>query len=178
MLTTVKNNLAPNLLILNYSPNWTVRNLFLVPSLFFTASVLEQRRPLSPLARRAGWIGCNIVLDNVPDDGKIPLVLNASVVSPNEVRKNYQKLQKLRSLDWALRGWTLDVLRIARKIGADEFTLDQLYKYESELLQLHPNNRNVRPKIRQQLQVLRDLKLLDFLGAGKYRLRLNRPSVR
>lgn len=173
MLTAVKNDLAPNLLILNYSPNWTVLNLFLVPSLFFTASVLEQRKPLSSLARRAGWIGCNIVLDNVPEDGKIPLVLNASVISPHEVRENYQKVQELRSLDWGLRGWTLDVLRIARKIGTDEFTLDQLYRYESELLQLHPNNKNVRPKIRQQLQVLRDLDLLDFLGTGRYRLKLH-----
>ena len=31
-------------------------------------------------------------------------------------------------------------------------------------------NRHVRPKIRQQLQVLRDLGLLDFLGGGSYRL--------
>jgi type II restriction enzyme len=175
MLTAVKNDLAPNLLILNYGPNWTVLNLFLVPSLFFTASVLEERKPLSSLARRAGWIGCNIVLDNVPEDGKIPLVLNASVISPHEVRENYQKVQELRSLDWGLRGWTLDVLRMARKIGTDEFTLDQLYRYESELLQLHPNNKNVRPKIRQQLQALRDLKLLDFLGAGRYHLKLHQP---
>jgi hypothetical protein len=36
---------------------------------------------------------------------------------------------------------------------------------------LHPNNTHVRDKIRQQLQVLRDLNLLDFLGSGSYRLR-------
>jgi len=30
---------------------------------------------------------------------------------------------------------------------------------------------HVRDKIRQQLQVLRDLGLLDFLGSGSYRLR-------
>ena len=30
--------------------------------------------------------------------------------------------------------------------------------------------RHVRPKIRQQLQVLRDLGLLTFLGDGRYRL--------
>ena len=33
------------------------------------------------------------------------------------------------------------------------------------------DNRHVRDKIRQQLQVLRDLGLLEFRGDGSYRLR-------
>ncbi len=33
-----------------------------------------------------------------------------------------------------------------------------------------PANRNVQPKIRQQLQVLRDMGFVEFLGAGRYRL--------
>jgi len=35
---------------------------------------------------------------------------------------------------------------------------------------LYPQNAHVRDKIRQQLQVLRDLRLLEFLGSGSYRL--------
>jgi len=31
-------------------------------------------------------------------------------------------------------------------------------------------NHNIRPKIRQQLQILRDLGFLEFLGDGSYRL--------
>lgn len=38
------------------------------------------------------------------------------------------------------------------------------------LAKLHSKNRHVRDKIRQQLQVLRDLGLIDFLGFGSYRL--------
>jgi type II restriction enzyme len=34
---------------------------------------------------------------------------------------------------------------------------------------LHPENRHVRDKLRQQLQVLRDLGLIEFLGRGRYR---------
>jgi len=150
---------------------WTILNLFLVPSLFFTASVLERRKPLSASARRAGWIGCNIVLDNVPPEAKIPLIEDTVIVNPHNVREKYKQFQKLRSIDWELRGWALDVLRVARKIGSREFYLKQLYKYEPELQALYPNNRNVRPKIRQQLQLLRDLSILDFLGDGKYRLK-------
>jgi len=33
------------------------------------------------------------------------------------------------------------------------------------------NRRHIRDKIRQQLQVLRDMGFVEFLGAGKYRTR-------
>ena len=51
------------------------------------------------------------------------------------------------------------------------FTLDDVYAHEDELAALHPGNRHVRDKIRQQLQVLRDMGLLQFLSPGSYRLR-------
>jgi len=41
----------------------------------------------------------------------------------------------------------------------------------SSLARIHPANQHVRDKIRQQLQVQRDLNLLEFVGRGKYRLR-------
>ena len=34
---------------------------------------------------------------------------------------------------------------------------------------LHPDNRHVLDKIRQQLQVLRDMGFVEFLGRGRYR---------
>jgi type II restriction enzyme len=34
---------------------------------------------------------------------------------------------------------------------------------------LHPQNRNIEAKIRQQLQMLRDHGLIEFLGNGRYR---------
>jgi type II restriction enzyme len=39
------------------------------------------------------------------------------------------------------------------------------------LARLHPQNTHVRDKIRQQLQVLRELGFVSFLGAGSYRLK-------
>jgi type II restriction enzyme len=41
-----------------------------------------------------------------------------------------------------------------------------IYAFTRELEQLHPGNRHVRDKIRQQLQVLRDLGLLLHVGPG------------
>jgi type II restriction enzyme len=34
---------------------------------------------------------------------------------------------------------------------------------------VHPDNRHVRDKIRQQLHVFRDLGFVEFLGRGRYR---------
>ena len=64
--------------------------------------------------------------------------------------------------------WTF--LNAIHSLKKKEFSLADAYTLESGLSQLHPANRNVRPKIRQQLQVLRDLGLLEFLGSGSYRL--------
>ena len=42
--------------------------------------------------------------------------------------------------------------------------------FETDLSRLRRDNRHVRDKIRQQLQVLRDLGLIEFRGRGHYRL--------
>ena len=41
------------------------------------------------------------------------------------------------------------------RTGRPDFTLNDLYAFEARLSALHPANRHVRAKIRQQLQVLR-----------------------
>jgi type II restriction enzyme len=46
-----------------------------------------------------------------------------------------------------------------------------MYAFEAQLETLYPKNRNVRPKIRQQLQVLRDAGFISFLGEGRYELK-------
>jgi type II restriction enzyme len=58
-----------------------------------------------------------------------------------------------------------------QSLGKLEFTLADVYAHADKLAKLHPNNTHVRDKIRQQLQVLRDLGLLQFFGSGSYRLR-------
>jgi type II restriction enzyme len=60
------------------------------------------------------------------------------------------------------------VLNIVRGLGRREFTLAEVYAQEAALGRLHPQNLHVRDKIRQQLQVLRDLGFIEFLGSGQY----------
>jgi len=87
-----------------------------------------------------------------------------------EVCSSYNRLRPLEKLQVEKRGWTLDVLQIVQSLAKVEFGLADVYAHTDSLAKLHPQNAHIRDKIRQQLQVLRDLGLLDFLGSGKYRL--------
>lgn len=170
MMETIAQNRTPHLLVLHYTNDWFVRNLLLVPSFFFSASAIEKRKPLSPTARRAGWIGCNILLRSIAPEGKLRLIQNGSVTPIDEVRNWYERVKPITSIHVKQRGWTLDVLHAARRLGKLRFSLNEMYDVENSLAELHPNNKNVRAKIRQQLQVLRDLNLLRFRGSGEYEL--------
>jgi type II restriction enzyme len=86
------------------------------------------------------------------------------------VREEFSRVKQLAEIPPSLRGWALDVLRAVRQLGKPEFTLQEMYAFEPQLKALHPSNQNVRPKIRQQLQVLRDFGLLRFGVKGNYRV--------
>jgi type II restriction enzyme len=160
---------TPNLFLLHYQPpQLTVKNVLLIPHFAFSLSFLEKRKPLAPTARRAGWVGCNFLLDRIPQDAKISLVDSGKVILPAEVRKAYQKLSPLKKLTIEKRGWTLDVLNIVRSLNKKEFSLQDVYTHTHALAKLHPKNHNVQPKIRQQLQELRDLGFLTFDSPGHY----------
>ena len=162
---------TPNLFVLNYDlDTWAVRTVLLVPHFAFALSAVERRKPLASTARRAGWVGCNILLDKIPVHARISVVNEGTPQTSQQVRASYNRLRPLEKLQVEKRGWTLDVLQVVQSFGKPEFTLADVYAHAGALAKLHPNNAHVRPKIRQQLQVLRDLGLLEFLGSGSYRL--------
>jgi type II restriction enzyme len=84
------------------------------------------------------------------------------------VRERWRRFAFLKRGLPQSRGWMADVLTCIRELGQDTFTLSDAYGFEGRLARLHPHNRNVRPKIRQQLQVLRDHGIIRFLGGGRY----------
>ena len=63
--------------------------------------------------------------------------------------------------------WEKDVFNCLMKIKDDVFTLRQVYAFEKQLSLLHPNNQNIQAKIRQQLQYLSTLGLVEFIRPGK-----------
>jgi type II restriction enzyme len=172
MVRAIMEDRTPNLFALQYGiSNWMVENVILIPRFAFPLSAIEKRKPLAPTARRAGWVGCNILLHAIPPDARIKIVSDGMPIAPVVVREQYFRIRPLAKLDAKQRGWTLDVLNVVRSLGKSEFNLSEVYESEEKLAKLHPANRHVRDKIRQQLQVLRGLGFLKFLGRGDYRMR-------
>ena len=173
---TMCNRLAesnnPNLFLLNYDLiQREVRNLFVVPKQFFVREIIEERKPLAASARRAGWIGCNILLNQIPASGKVFIVRDGQPQPKEQVLAQWRKTLFLREEGAEARGWLIEVMKCVEMLGRPEFQLDDVYAFEDRLSQLYPNNRHVKQKIRQQLQVLRDHGYLDFVSRGYYRLR-------
>lgn len=162
----------PNFFLLNYDLSaYQVSNFFVIPKHFFIPEIIEKRSPLSATARRAGWIGCNILLNRIPEAGRIFLIKDKQIKSKENVCAVWQKTLFLREEKKVeSRGWILDVMRCIELIRKKEFTLTDIYKYESLLAKQHPGNRHIKDKIRQQLQLLRDRNYIHFTGRGEYRI--------
>ncbi len=170
MMRALSENKFPHLFILQYDyVNAIVNNLILIPRFGIPASAIQQRRPLASSARRAGWVGCNILLFQIPPEARISLITAKNVIPSHVVRRQYEAMVPFANLPPEMRGWTLDVMTVLRSLHKAEFTLGDAYRFDTILAGMHPANRNIRPKIRQQLQVLRDLGYLEFMGQGEYR---------
>lgn len=170
MIRAVLEDRLPHFLFLSYSNfRFTVSDLLLIPNFCLPESAIERRKPLRTTARRAGWVGCNIILDLVPPEGRIRVIHSGSIISKSSVRKSFHVVQPLKNISSRTRGWTLDVLTVLRSLEKPEFTIDDAYSFDKALSHKHPENRHVRAKIRQQLQILRDLGYLQFVRRGHYR---------
>lgn len=170
MMQRINSENNPHFFFLNYSlQTFEVQNFLVIPNHYFIDDVIEKRKPLSKNAKRAGWIGCNILLQNIPSTGKIFLVENGAIKNRKDVVETWEKTAFLGKQERESRGWTIEVLKAIERIGGNEFYLNQVYQFENDLKSKFPNNNFVKDKIRQQLQVLRDKGLLEFKGNGVYR---------
>lgn len=162
----------PNFFLLAYDKSsLEVKDFFVLPKHFFTPDIIEKRKPLSQNARRAGWTGCNILLSRTPASARVYYVENQKIVPATAVRQKWQKTAFLKDESAPdKKGWLIDVMRCVEALEKKEFSLDDVYEYEHDLKQLHPENHHIKDKIRQQLQILRDKGYLEFYARGKYRL--------
>jgi type II restriction enzyme len=171
-IRAIRTGTIPNFLFLRYDPEeLLVSDIFAVPKHFISKSIIEPRKPLSEHARRHGWRGSNIVLRNLPLDARIPIIKNKQEMPKNTVRDLWNRFLFMREQSVNSRGWLADVLACVRRLDKETFALADIYAFDTQLAKLHPRNKHVRPKIRQQLQVLRDYDTIEFLGKGIYRIR-------
>lgn len=170
MIDRITSNNNPDFFFMSYSKReLKVKDFILIPKHFFVPEIIEKRKPLAPTARRAGWTGCNILIDKIPEQGRVEIVSNGEIIDINNVVSKVNKSNQLETKDINARGWLMDILNCVNKISSQLFTLEEMYKFENVLHIKHPQNNNIKPKIRQQLQFLRDKGFIEFLGNGQYR---------
>lgn len=173
MIERLQSDSNPNFFFLNYDKNsFNVINFMVIPKHFFIPEIIEKRKPLSPTARRAGWIGCNILLETIPQSGKIFYIRDGKEESKNKILEDWNKISFLKqSTNLESKGWLLDIIKCIEKINKNNFNLSDIYQFEKYLKLKHPQNNNIQAKIRQQLQILRDKDYLKFVSRGKYKLK-------
>lgn len=170
MIERITGNKNPDFFFMSYSKNeLTVRDFVFIPKHFFVPDIIEKRKPLSPNARRAGWVGCNILIDKIPEQGKIYIISSGRVIDSESVISKVKKSRQLEIKDINSRAWLIDVLNCVNQTAGLTFTLDEIYAFENLFAVRHPKNNNIKPKIRQQLQFLRDKGFIEFLGNGHYK---------
>lgn len=159
----------PHFFFMNYSlKNLEVENFLVIPKHYFVDEMIEKRKPLSDIAKRAGWIGCNILLQNIPSTGKIFLIKKGTVENKQTVINNWSKTSFLANQRKESRGWLIEILKLIDQIPSKEFNLSSVYSFENYLKEKFPKNNFIKDKIRQQLQILRNKDVLEFKGNGVY----------
>ena len=168
MINRITSLTNPNLLVLNYTNELSVKGILFIPKFFFVPGIIEKRKPLSANARRANWVGCNILIKDIPKQGIIPIIEYQQERNHLDILKDYNVVKSLQTANIENRGWLFDVLNFVNFINQEIFTLRDVYEYAPQLQTKHPDNHNIEAKIRQQLQILRDKGLIEFLGNGIY----------
>lgn len=83
----------------------------------------------------------------------------------NNFKDKAKSLQHPKPSRKDLVGWVKLVFDHLPEI---EFTTYQVYKNEPEFSRFYPENQNIRAKIRQQLQILRDMGLIKHIGKSRW----------
>ena len=170
MIERIQSAQKPNFFFMGYLPKLTVDDFLVIPKHFFIPKIIEKRKPLAKTARRAGWIGSNILFSKIPKAGQIFYVENGKEIAKKDVLDKWQTvfLKKIKKAD--AKGWILNIMNCIDALNKKKFSLQDIYAFEKHLKAIHPENKHVKDKIRQQLQFLCNKSYLQFLGDGIYRL--------
>lgn len=129
---------------------------------------MERRKPLFEHAHHANGEGCDTLMDKM-SKREGTMVSDGEISYLTSLIEDGQKSKDLKPDDNTSRSWLMDVLQCVSMIPQNEFSLQDIYAFESDLQNKYQNNHHIKAKMRQQLQILRDKGLITFLGNGEYR---------
>lgn len=170
MIERINSDENPNFFFLTYNnTDWKVNNFLIIPKHYFTPDIIDKRKPLSKTAKRAGWVGCNIDLTKVPSNGRIFLIQNTEIIPKEKVFNKWKSTIFLKKKRGVAKGWIIDIMNCVDTIEKETFKLQDMYLFKEILEEKYPNNRFIKDKIRQQLQVMRNKGLIEFVSRGVYK---------
>lgn len=127
----------------------------------FGASPAPQRWTLADLESMRGPI--EAFRAAIP---KAASLKSASISTPPRIQLKQTQIDRLAA---ELPGWMQLTLEGVIRIPNDDFTLQQVYDVCMPLAaKAYPENQHPKQKLRQQLQRLRDMGVVSFLGKGSY----------
>lgn len=172
LIKRIQSDDKPHFFFLHYlEKELSVNDFFVVPKYFFIPEIIEKRKPLSEKAKRAWWTGSNILFSQIPDSVKIYYIADGMMNKKDDVLYKWSKTSFFKDIKQVKsKGWILDIMNIVESLWKKEFILQEVYNFEDDLKVLHPENNNIKAKIRQQLQFLRDKQYLEFVSNGRYRV--------
>lgn len=97
------------------------------------------------------------------------MVKDAQPVKKEIVKESFNRTLFIREQSADIKSWILDIMNCVDSITKDKFTLEDIYAFENKLKLKYPNNNFIKDKIRQQLQVLRDKGIIEFVSRGNYK---------
>ncbi len=165
-----------HLFVLKYSEDFTITNFLVVPKYFFTKDVILKRA--KALKGRPNYYMSDIDFSAIPESWKIHYINNWTYKTRTEILNEWNKVKFLEKVKdrkwdekWEAKGWILDIMLCIEKLNKKEFHLKELDIFVDELKIKHPYNNNIKDKVRQKLQVLRDRWYLEFIDwRGNYKI--------
>ena len=112
-------NAFPHLFLMQYAAiPGPVVTLQAVPGRIHHTEALESRKALSSTARRAGWIGYNIVIGHLPQAARVAVITEGYPRPIREVRQDWRKWDFLKVRDASTRMWFNEIpKRVERRAG-------------------------------------------------------------
>jgi len=106
------------------------------------------------------------IIDKIPSERK-----SAYPKLPKELTESYIDIYTggVKSILESLTKWKKDVFECLLEIKNDTFKLKEVYAFKEHFKKKYPTNTEIEAKIRQQLQFLRDVGLVEFVKPGIYR---------
>ena len=88
----------PHFIFLTYDRvTWKVVSVMVIPRHFFKPRMIKKRKPLSDNAQRKGWTGCSIIMDSIPENGKIFIVKDGVIREQSVVIKEWKRALLLKN---------------------------------------------------------------------------------